>query len=102
MTRRAEPPRRIDVPRAGFYQMRLTRKGPLVAARISHGRHGWSCSIGGQSTGFPNPDPFLVTDLWRVHSYGTLITEVAYLALASNPHPSPDRAIDLNQEKPAF
>ncbi len=102
MTRRDEPSRRIDQPVAGFYALRLCKGGPQVCALIHHGAAGWSCSINNHATGFPNVDPWLVQDLWRIHSYGTIISHEAYLALSANPPASPDKKIDMNSEPPTF
>jgi hypothetical protein len=100
MTRQDEPPRDLANPMPGYFKIKRVKGGPWVAAVIDHGMLGWRCSINGQGSGFPNPNPFEVTDLARVYEYGVRIGAAEYLDLLRNPHPNPDKPVDMNAERP--
>lgn len=93
-------PRRIDQPEPGFFKIRLVRKGPWVAARISHAMAFWSATIGGEPAGAPDPDPFCAQGVSRIWESGTVITAAEYDALLANPPETPKLAINLGAMPP--
>ena len=72
-------PRQSGVAVPGHYLIRLVRRGPWVAAEISHGEDGWRCIVGGVVEG-PSDNPWSLASLGQVHAYGreTTPSEAAY------------------------
>lgn len=93
-------PRRIDVPQDGTFKLALVRRGPYVAARITHRLGLWSASINGQSCGAHDPDPFRAAGVSRIWETGTTISRAEYEALLRHPPQCPDLPIDLGAMPP--
>jgi hypothetical protein len=112
MRKNDETPRRVDVPEAGFFSMRLVRLGPYVAARIVHGPAGWQAIIDGQ-TFDPHPDPAYAKGVFQIWHGGRRIRESEYRHMLhvrewakreSPRHPAanPRRAINIKDDDPIF
>ena len=108
MNRRGEAARRVDRPEPGFFEVRLVKGGPLVAASIAFDVDTgmWTATIDGDA-GLPDPDPWQAEGLTRVWHYGRAVTEDEYRyrlalktwALANDPaHPAahPRDPINVN------
>lgn len=105
-------PRRPDMPEPGCFAIRLVRKGPLVAARVSFQEGCWCVEIDGRETRGPTAGPWEDPAMERVALYGRPITPEEYafmLARAAHArqhapgHPAakPDEPIDfLNLPSP--
>jgi hypothetical protein len=100
MNRRAEPSRAIAEPQPGYFRIRMVRKGPHVAARITRQLGFWSASINGESCGASHPDPAQADGVYRIWSTGIQITKTEYDALLKSPPLSPRLPIDLGAEPP--
>lgn len=115
---------RVDEPRTGMFKVRLTKGGPWVAMKISHGpaldpitgetldrSPLWSVEINGEIVGTPCPDPWGAgVDPTRM---GDEIDEAEYRYLIAlkdhaeryepdHPAARPRRAIDPNSTRPIF
>lgn len=106
-------PRQVDQPRPGFFEMRLVRGGPMVAAKITHDDGMYQAWIDGKPRGEPHADPVFALDVYRVWHSGREIDEAIYdfrlaykaWAKANDPsHPAlrPAEVIDLSARKPLF
>lgn len=97
----AQPPRRIDQPEAGTFKLRLVRKGPWLAARITHAMGFWSASIEGLPCGPRHTDPFQADGVSRIWESGTRIEQAEYDALLRTPSATPKNLpIDLGALPP--
>jgi hypothetical protein len=94
------PPRRIDQPEPGMFKLRLIRRGPWVAGRISHAMGFWSASIGGEPCGARHPDPYQADGVSRIWESATRISQAEYDALLRHPSATPDLPINLGAEPP--
>ncbi len=94
-------PRRIDQPEPGFFKLRLVRKGPWVAGRISHAMGFWSASIDGVPCGQRHPDPFAADGVSRIWESAARIEQAEYDALLGTPSATPKTLpIDLGALPP--
>ena len=114
MNRRGEVSRRIDKPAPGFFEIRLVKGGPMVAAQIQHDEATglWSADIDGEP-GAPHADPMQAEHLARVWLYGRVVTGADYryrlalkaYALKHDPaHPAahPREPVRVNTLSPPF
>lgn len=76
--------RRIDQPEPGYFQMRLCRGGPPVAARISNGLVGLAAEVNGAPA-----------DVHHVWTSGTPIAFEEWERLANNPVANPYKPVDF-------
>ena len=100
MARSNEPPRRIDQPEPGTFAIRFVRKGPLVAARITHAMGFWSASIEGIAQGPRHPDPFAADGVSRIWESAARITQAEYDALLHSKPATPNLPINLGALPP--
>lgn len=95
-----QPPRRIDVPEAGTFKLRMVRNGPWIAARISHAMGFWSASIGGEPCGCRHPDPAYADGVSRIWESAVRIEQAEYDAMLRSPPITPELAINLGAMPP--
>ena len=74
-----QPSRRVDQPEPCFVRLRLVKRGPYVAARISQPFGLWQVTVNGSpSTPSPCPVEAGVFDVW---TSGEFISETEYHAM---------------------
>jgi hypothetical protein len=78
MNRRHEPSRRIDQPDPGFFKLRLVKRGPFVAARITYDPPLWSAEINDEPCGLHDPDPARADGVFRIWTVGVRIEKAEY------------------------
>jgi len=93
---RNEPARRIDQPEVGWFRMRLIKRGPYVAARISRpfGCY-WQATINGKSSPMSaDPAEARVFDIW---TWAEMISEGEYEALLKHAPADPYQPIHASK-----
>lgn len=93
-------PRAVGQPEAGYFLIRLVRKGPLIPARIVLRDGMWWAMINGSE--YPAAsDPAAAPRVFQIWHGGEVITEKQYnKALAKSSHPDaldPNKPIDLTK-----
>ena len=97
---RQERPRPIDQPEAGYFRIRLVRKGMFVAARIHNHLGFWSATINGQACGAIDSDPARADGVYRIWTTGVQITKQEYDRLLRSPPSSPRLPVDIGSMPP--
>ena len=100
VNRRGEAAREIARPQAGFFQIRLVRKGPFVPSRIFVSDGLWGVIINGDECGNRVEDPILNYHISRVWEHGVRIEEVEYDNLLLIALWAPENAPDRPEAKP--
>lgn len=81
---RNEEPRRVDLPIAGWFRVRLVRNGWRVPALVEQNAEGaWRAIVDEKPTGWFR-DPFQCQDICRVWEFGSQIKEWEYLDLLAS------------------
>jgi hypothetical protein len=99
---RNQEPRRVDMPIAGWFRVRLVRNGWKVPALVEQNSEGmWRAIVDEQPTGWFR-DPFKSEDICRVWEFGAQIQEYEYLDLLASKlvappdHPSRNPRVPMN------
>jgi hypothetical protein len=109
---RNQPPRAVDKPEPGWFEMRLVRGGPLVAAAVYFENGLWQAAIDGK-LGPASADPALADGVFRIwhgaercdREIFEFRRDVKTWAMANDPsHPAanPREVIDLHSRRPLF
>jgi hypothetical protein len=103
------PVRQLDTPEAGYFLLRLVRRGPFVPCAITNIFGLWQAVINGETMEPAHEDPIQATGVCRVWNYHReRINRVEYdrlLGLKKNPaHPAnnPQQAVDVGAMAPLF
>jgi hypothetical protein len=109
-----QPSRSVDQPEPGWFEMRLVKGGPPVAARITRDEQGlWGAWIDGVPCGAMHTDPTLAAGVFRIWHGGRFCTEAEHdyrLAMkawalehdGNHPAANPTKPINLGARAPLF
>lgn len=100
-------------PEPGFFQMRLVKKGPKVAARIINIDGYWQAEINGDAEGPRVSNPLESRSVMRIWETGVLIEEAQYRYLLdlkawaeknapTHPAANPRKPVDLIEAPPLW
>jgi hypothetical protein len=114
MTRwRGQESRMVDQPEPGFFRMRLTNRGPYVAARIEHADGLWRATIDDVVQDPAHADPAKAEGVLRIWHGAMRVDEDSYnhaLAISrwarendpNHPAANPTQPVNIGKMKPPF